>query len=214
MVGPDQLLGFGLAAFIVIAIPGPSVLFAIGRAISYGPRVAFATVLGNSTGLAVIMCLVVAGLGAVVAESDAVFMVVKLVGAAYLVYLGVQAWRHRKETRLDAGDVRGPMTPWRAARQGFVVGVTNPKGFMIFAALLPPFVYRSAGAAPVSEQMLMMGWIAVVIGVLSDSVWALAAGRARNWFASSPRRVQRLGAIGGTSMIGLGIGLALTGRGD
>jgi threonine/homoserine/homoserine lactone efflux protein len=214
MVGLDQLLGFGLAAFVIIAIPGPSVLFAVGRAITYGPRVAFATVLGNTTGLAAVMALVIAGLGAVVAESDAVFTAIKLVGAAYLVYLGVQAWRHRKEVELGAGDVRGPMHPWRAARQGFVVGLTNPKGFMIYAALLPPFVDRSAGAAPPAEQMLMLGWIAIVIGLVSDSTWALVAGRARDWFARSPRRVQRLGAIGGTSMIGLGIGLALTGRGD
>lgn len=212
MVGLDQLLGFGLAAFVVIVIPGPSVLFAIGRAISYGPRVAFATVAGNTAGLTVVMGLVIGGLGALVATSDAVFMTIKLVGAAYLVYLGVQAWRHRKEVQLTSSGVRGPMGAWRAARQGFVVGVTNPKGFMIYAALLPPFLDRSAGAPPAAEQMLMLGWIAIVIGLVSDSIWALAAGRARDWFASSPRRVQRLGAIGGTSMIGLGVGLAITGQ--
>ncbi|MCL2541898.1 MAG: LysE family translocator [Nocardioidaceae bacterium] len=214
MVGLGQLLGFGLAAFVVIVIPGPSVLFAVGRAISYGPRVALATVIGNSTGLAVIMCLVIAGLGAIVARSDAVFVAIKLAGAAYLVYLGVQSWRHRKELQLTTVEPRAPMTVRRAVGQGFVVGLTNPKGFMIFAALLPPFVDRSAGAPPATEQMLMLGWIAVVIGVVSDSIWAFVAGRARDWFASSPQRVQRLGAIGGTSMIGLGIGLALTGRGD
>lgn len=212
MVSLDQLVGFGVAAFIIIVIPGPSVLFAIGRAISYGPRVALATVAGNTTGLTVIMCLVVGGLGAVVATSDAVFMTIKLIGAAYLVYLGVQAWRHRKQVELSAVGVRGPMTPWRAARQGFVVGVTNPKGFMIYAALLPPFVDRSAGAPPAAQQMLMLGWIAIVIGLVSDSIWALVAGRARDWFASSPKRVQRLGAVGGTSMIGLGVGLAVTGQ--
>ncbi|GAB4012205.1 LysE family translocator [Nocardioides ultimimeridianus] len=212
MVGLDQLAGFALAAFVVIVIPGPSVLFAIGRAISYGPKVALATVVGNTSGLTAVMCMVVGGLGTIVATSDAVFMTIKLVGAAYLVYLGVQAWRHRKQVQLTTSGERGPMTPWRAARQGFVVGVSNPKGFMIFAALLPPFLDRSAGAPPAAQQMLMLGWIAVVIGLLSDSVWALVAGRARDWFARSPKRVQRLGAVGGTSMIGLGVGLAVTGQ--
>lgn len=214
MVGLDQLLGFGLAAFVVIVVPGPSVLFAVGRAISYGPRLALATVVGNTTGLAAIMVLVTAGLGAVVASSDAVFTVVKLAGAAYLVHLGVQSWRHRKELELTTTGVRAPMTARRAMRQGFVVGLTNPKGFLIFAALLPPFVDRGAGAPPVTEQMLVLGLVAVLIGVVSDSIWALVAGRARDWFARSPARVQRLGAIGGTSMIGLGVALAFTRRGD
>ncbi|MFC5728862.1 MULTISPECIES: LysE family translocator [Nocardioides] len=213
MVGLDQLLGFGLAALVVIVIPGPSVVFVVGRAVSYGQRVALASVAGNTAGLFVVMALVCLGLGALVAESLLVFTVLKLAGAAYLVWLGVQALRHRRDMRLgDAGAERVPVTGWRAVRQGFVVGVSNPKAFMIFAAMLPPFVERSTDSASVAGQMLTLGTLAVLLGLVCDTAWALAAGRAREWFAGSHSRGSALGAIGGTSMIGLGVGMALTGH--
>jgi threonine/homoserine/homoserine lactone efflux protein len=110
-------------------------------------------------------------------------------------------------------DTTAPRTllSWRTAiRQGFVVGISNPKGFLIFAALLPPFVDPGRSAVPV--QMFVLGSLAVVLGLVCDTVWALVAGRAREWFAGSPRRGSALGAIGGTSMIGLGVGMALTGQ--
>lgn len=212
MVGVEQLVGFGLAALVVIVIPGPSVVFVVGRAVSYGPRVALASVVGNTVGLFLVMSLVCLGLGAVVAESIVVFTAVKLAGAAYLVWLGVQAVRHRKAFRMTDGGVRSPLSVATAARQGFVVGVSNPKAFVIFAAMLPPFVDRSAAAAAVPLQMLVLGCLAVALGLVCDSVWALAAGRARDWFVASDRRGSALGAIGGTSMIGLGVGMALSGQ--
>ncbi len=211
MIGVDQLLGFGLAAVVLIVIPGPSVVFVVGRAVSYGQRVALASVLGNTAGLFCVMALVCAGLGAVVAESQLVFTVIKLAGAAFLVWLGVQALRHRHDLHLGAG-VPAVVGGWRAFRQGFVVGVSNPKGFLIFAAMLPPFVDRTTGAAPVPVQMFELGALAVLIGLVCDTTWALAAGRARDWFVASERRGSVLGAIGGTSMIGLGVGMALTGH--
>lgn len=210
MVGPDQLLGFGVAALVLIVIPGPSVVFVVGRAVSYGHRVALASVVGNSLGLFLVMALVAVGLGAIVAESIVVFTVIKLAGAAYLVWLGVQALRHRREMQVDTAAERTPLS-WRTAiRQGFVVGISNPKGFLIFAALLPPFVDPDRATVPV--QMLLLGSLAVALGLLCDTVWALAAGQARAWFTGSARRGRALGAIGGTSMIGLGIGMALTGH--
>lgn len=210
MIGLDQLLGFGLAALVLIVIPGPSVVFVVGRAVSYGHRIALASVAGNTLGLFVVMTLVAVGLGAVVAESIVVFTVIKLAGAAYLVWLGVQALRHRHELRVDTPKGRAPLTSRAAVRQGFVVGISNPKGFLIFAALLPPFVDPAGSAVPV--QMFVLGSTAVVLGLVCDSVWAVAAGRARDWFAGSPRRGSALGAIGGTSMIGLGVGMALSGH--
>ena len=209
MIGLDQLLGFGLAAFILIVIPGPSVVFVVSRAVSYGHRIALASVVGNTSGLFVVMTLVAVGLGTIVAESIAVFTVIKLLGAAYLVWLGVQALRHRREMQVDAAAGRPPLTPRAAVRQGFVVGISNPKGFLIFAALLPPFV-DPAGSVP--AQMFVLGSVAVLLGLVCDCVWALAAGGARDWFAGSARRGSALGAIGGTSMIGLGVGMALTGH--
>jgi threonine/homoserine/homoserine lactone efflux protein len=211
MVSMEQVLAFGVAAFIIIAIPGPSVIFVIGRALTYGRGVALASVAGNSLGLFVVMVLVSLGLGVIVAESVAVFTALKLVGAAYLVYLGVQAIRHRRGIHVDdAGSPRAPLPLPRALRQGFVVGVSNPKAFMIFAAVLPQFVDRSAGH--VQSQMLLLGFLAFTIGLLSDSVWAVLAARLRNWFDASPRRGEAMGATGGVSMIGLGIALAATGR--
>lgn len=212
MLTLSQALAFGLAALVLIAIPGPSVVFVIGRAITYGRDVALLSVLGNTLGLVVVLVLVAAGLGYVVQTSAEVYLVLKLVGAAYLVWLGVQAWRHRRE--LSMGDVggtgRAPLPGRVALRQGFVVGVSNPKAFMIFAAVLPPFVDVDRGH--VTTQLLLLGAVAVVIGLLSDSLWALVASRLRTWFAGSRRRTEAMGAIGGTSMIGLGVGLALTGR--
>jgi threonine/homoserine/homoserine lactone efflux protein len=200
---------FALAAFVLIVIPGPSVVFVIGRALSYGRGVAVASVVGNTTGLFCVMVLVSVGLGAIVAESRVVFTVLKLAGAAYLVWLGIQALRHRRGLQVEDG-VRTPLGWWPAFRQGFVVGVSNPKGFMIFAALLPQFVDRSGGS--LTAQLLILGLVAVVLGLVCDLTWAMAASRMREWFNASPKRGEALGLTGGVSMIGLGVVLALTGR--
>lgn len=212
MITPDQMLAFGLAAFVLIAIPGPSVVFVIGRALAYGRGVALATVLGNTLGLLLIVVLVALGLGAIVQESIVVFTILKLVGAAYLVWLGVNAIRHRKGFSVsDAGEDGPPALAWpTVVRQGFVVGISNPKAFMIFGAVLPQFVVRESGHIPV--QMLLLGLIAAVIGLVSDSLWAVIASQLRSWFSASPRRGAAMGAVGGTSMIGLGVGLAVTGH--
>jgi len=213
MISVDQILTFGLAALIIIVIPGPSVVFTIGRALAYGRSVALATVVGNTLGLVTIVALVALGLGVVVQESIVVFTVLKLAGAAYLVWLGFEAVRRRKEfLTADAADLLGgsSMTWTRAVRQGYVVGASNPKGYMMLAAVLPQFVDRSAGQ--VQLQMLLLGLLATTIGLLSDSIWALIASQLRVWFNRSPKRGETMGTIGGVSMIGLGVGLAVSGE--
>ena len=213
MITLDQILTFGLAALIIIVIPGPSVVFTIGRALAYGRGVALATVVGNTLGLVTIVLLVALGLGVVVQESILVFTVLKLGGAAYLVWLGFEAVRRRKEfLSNDAAEVlRGtPMTWARAIRQGYVVGASNPKGYMMLAAVLPQFVDRGEGH--VQLQMLLLGLLATTIGLLSDSLWAVIASQLRTWFNRSPRRGEAMGAVGGVSMIGLGVGLAVSGE--
>ncbi len=209
MITVDQILGFGIAALILIAIPGPSVVFTIGRALAYGRVVALATVVGNSIGLLVIVGFVALGLGVVVEESIEVYTVLKLLGAIYLVWLGVQAIRHRHDFHVEtATELAGPRVPLvRAIRQGFVVGVTNPKAFMILGAVLPQFVDRGVGH--VQMQMFLLGLLAFTIGLLSDSLWALIASQLRLWFARSRRRGEAVGTLGGMSMIGLGVGLAV-----
>jgi len=207
MVTTAQLLGFGVTALVIIAVPGPSVVFVVARALTYGRAVALASVVGNTAGLGVAMVLVALGLGTVVADSVVVFTVVKLAGATYLVWLGVQALRHR--SGLQVGEVvrRAPPTAGVAVRQGFVVGVANPKAFVMFAAVLPQFVDRDAGAVPL--QMLVLGSMAVVLGLVCDTTWALLASRLRTWFDASPTRGRAVGTAGGCSMLGLGLGLAL-----
>ena len=209
-VSTEHLLGFSIAALVIIAVPGPSVLFIVGRALSYGRGVAFLTVAGNTAGLALVMSLVAFGLGALVAESVTVFTVLKLAGAAYLIWLGVQAIRHGRFTETDGEAVPPALSRATVLRQGFTVGATNPKAFAMAAAVLPQFVDRDTGA--VTAQMLVLGGIAVVIGLLSDGLWAVIASRLREWFASSPRHGRRLSLVGGTSIIGLGVALATTGR--
>jgi threonine/homoserine/homoserine lactone efflux protein len=156
------------------------------------------------------MVLVALGLGAVVAESVVVFTVIKLVGAAYMIWLGVQALRHRRALHVEPDKRRPVLSVGTAVRQGFVVGISNPKGFIMFAAVLPQFVDRSAGH--VSAQMLVLGTFAVVIGFLCDSLWGVLASQFRTWFDDSPARGRRLGSAGGVSMIGLGVALAVAGH--
>ncbi len=208
----DALLAFAVAAFVLIIIPGPSVLFVVSRGVALGRRAALLSVLGNEAGLFVHVIAVAVGLGAVVERSAAVFTVLKLAGAAYLVYLGVKAIRTRRSLRgvLDAAAL--PKRRRRLVGEGFLVGVGNPKVIIFLAAILPQFVDRN-GAAP-GLQMLVLGMLFIVIALACDSVWALAAGTARNAFASSPRRMERMGAAGGVVMIGLGVRLALVGRAD
>jgi threonine/homoserine/homoserine lactone efflux protein len=215
MVTWDQVLAFGLVALVVIVIPGPSVVFTVARALTYGRTVALTNVVGNSLGLLAALVLVVLGLGQVVATSDTVYEIVKIAGAGYLVYLGVQALRHRHAITVsdEAGKVPPTLLrPFTALRQGFLVGFTNPKGYVMFVALLPQFLDRSRGH--VSLQMLLLGLIAFVIGLCSDSVWALLASQLRRWFNASPKRGRTLGTVGGMSMIGLGVAVAVGGRRD
>ncbi|MFF9623290.1 LysE family translocator [Streptomyces griseosporeus] len=212
MVSTDRLPAFAALSFLLIIVPGPSVLFVIGRALAQGRRAALTTVAGNTLGAYVLVAAVAFGVGAVVERSVAVFTALKLAGAAYLVYLGVRAWRERGALRaaFDARPVvRGGR---RTFLEGFLVGVSNPKTIVFFAAVLPQFVDREAGHA--AAQMLLLGLVFNVIALVSDSVWGLAAATARDWFARSPRRLSAVGGVGGLTMIGLGVTVAATGRKD
>lgn len=212
MVSADRLLAFAAMSFLLIVIPGPSVLFVIGRALAQGRRAALTTVVGNTLGAYVLIVAVAFGIGAVVERSILVFTVLKLAGAAYLVFLGVKAWRHRGSLQAavtGAGAAQGGL---RTFSEGFAVGVTNPKTIVFFAAVLPQFVDRGQGHAEV--QMLVLGLVFNLIAVASDTVWGLAAATARDWFARSPQRLSLVGGVGGLAMIGLGVTVAVTGRKD
>jgi threonine/homoserine/homoserine lactone efflux protein len=207
----DHLAAFLLTVYVLILVPGPSVVFTISRGVALGRRAALATVLGNTSGLLLQLVVVLVGLGSILADSQTVYTVVKLCGAAYLIVLGVRSIRDRR--RLAAALVRVDATPrplGTTLREGFLVGVTNPKGLLMFTAVIPEFIDRTLGHATL--QLATMGLVCVVVGLLSDSSWALASGSARTWLGRSPRRLELMSAGGGATMIALGLGLALTGR--
>jgi threonine/homoserine/homoserine lactone efflux protein len=211
MPSPGSVVAFALLSFALIVVPGPSVMFIVSRGVALGRRAALLTVMGNATGVYLQVLLVGVGLGAVIERSVVVFTMVKLLGSAYLVWLGVQAIRHRRG--MAEVDVAGTVRPRRSVfADGVVVGAANPKAIVFFAAILPQYV--AAGGAPASVQMGLLGLIFVAIALLSDGLWGLAAGTARQWLARSPRRLARLGGAGGLTMIGLGVHLAVSGRTD
>ena len=212
MIPTAHLLAFTVTAFVLIAIPGPSVLFTVSRAITLGRGAGVATVAGNTVGAFTQVVAVAFGIGPLVERSVALFTVLKLAGAAYLVFLGVQAIRHRQSLAEALGATIERKTAARIVIDGFTVGVTNPKVIVFFAAMLPQFVDRRAGNVPV--QIIVLGAIFAGIALLSDSTWALAAGTVRGWLGRSQRRLELIGGMGGLAMIGIGTRLALTGRND
>jgi threonine/homoserine/homoserine lactone efflux protein len=210
VISTGQLLGFALASLVLIVIPGPGVLFVVGRALAHGRRTALATALGHAAGNYVVAACVAVGLGSLLQRSVQVFVIVKIVGALYLIWLGVHAIRHRKSLADAMAVATPPREGWRAARDGAVVGLTNPKAYILFGAILPQFVNRTAGHVP--EQMLILALVSVAIGAISDCSWAFAASAVRAWFARSPRRIELVGGAGGLAMIGVGVTVAFTGR--
>jgi len=212
MLPTDHLVAFVLACVVLVLIPGPTVVFVVSRALAHGRRSALGTVTGNSTGSAILVLLVAFGLGSVVERSLLVFTVIKLAGAAYLIYLGVRTFRERGQmadlihTSTAAGGGR------HVYLQGIVVGVTNPKALVFYVAVLPQFIDPHRGGVPV--QLAALGLAFVLIAMVLDALWGLAAGTVRDWFARSPGRLSVLGGAGGLTMVGLGVGLAVTGRSE
>jgi threonine/homoserine/homoserine lactone efflux protein len=212
MLPTRSLVEFALLSYALIVVPGPNVLFVVSRSLQLGRLAGVAAVLGGQLGVYVQVIAVALGIGALVQESVAVFTVMRLAGAAYLVVLGVQAIRHRRSLTGLLADPVSPASTRRMLRDGFVVGLTNPKAMVFFAAVLPQFVARPAGHVPL--QLLLLGAIFMTIAVISDSMWAVVAGTVRGWFARSPRRLELVGGASGVVMIGIGASLALTGGRD
>ena len=203
MVIPSRLVEYIIAAMIIILAPGPSVLFVIARAIAWGRKVAVVTVAGNVTGAFVLSSLVAFGLGPILQRSDLAFVAVQWGGGLYLVYLGIDAIRKRKVHAADMTN-QGPVEPtvFQSIRDGFMVGVLNPKGLVFYAAVLPQFIDRDRGS--VTGQLLFLGALFSVLAFFSDGSWGLLAGTARAWLAGDASRLEKLRATGGCVMILLG----------
>lgn len=189
---------------IIILAPGPSVLFIIARAIAWGRKTAVMTVLGNVSGSFVLSTLVALGLGPILERYHLAYVAVQWGGGLYLIYLGIDAIKQR---RVHASDMtnQGDLSPstLRTIRDGFWVGVLNPKAVVFFAAVLPQFV--DIDGDHVTAQLIFLGLTFCVLAFISDGAWGLLAGTARIWLAESASRLERLRATGGTIMVILGI---------
>ena len=204
MVIPSRLAEYIVAAVIIILAPGPSVLFVIARAIAWGRKVAVFTVAGNVTGAFFLSTFVAFGLGPILQNSDIAYIAVQWGGGLYLIYLGIDAIKHRKIHAADMTN-QGDREPsaLRSMRDGFWVGALNPKGLVFYAAVLPQFIDRDKGH--VTSQLILLGAIFSALAFISDGSWGLLAGTARAWLANDSTRLEKLRAAGGSIMIVLGL---------
>ena len=190
---------------VIILVPGPSVLFAIGRALVLGTRAALISVFGNALGVGLQILIVALGLGVLIQQSPDLFFVIKVAGALMIGYLGLKAiWQRKK---LDAGSASVSPSGKKVLSESIVVGITNAKTLVFFIAALPSFVDPLNGNP--SAQMLALGALFLIIGVTSDSVYAIAAGKARHWLGGSEKRLANFRAIGGLALTLLGLYMLL-----
>ncbi|MDP1711517.1 MAG: LysE family translocator [Candidatus Nanopelagicaceae bacterium] len=204
MIVPTRIWEYLLASILIIIAPGPSVLFVIARAIAWGRKTAVFTVVGNAVGAYVLSIFVALGLGPVLQRSNMAYSIIQWGGGAYLIYLGVDAIRHREIHAADMTQKTG-MQPASlvSMRDGFWVGVLNPKTLVFFAAVIPQFIDRDRGH--VTAQLLLLGALFIVLALISDGSWGLLAGTARQWLATDTGRLIKLRTSGGAVMIALGV---------
>jgi len=197
----SNILGFTLLAIVIIVVPGPGVLFAIGRALVLGTKPALLSVLGNALGVGIQIIVVALGLGVLIQSSPEAFFVIRVAGAVMIGYLGIRAILHRSDALEDARDK--PSSRSTILRESVVVGLTNAKTLVFFLAALPSFVSVEDGNPII--QMLLLGLIFSIIGIASDSVYAIAAGKAREWLATSEQRLATFRGLGGLALTLLGV---------
>ena len=201
MPSASNILGFTLLAIVIIIVPGPGVLFAVGRALVLGTKPALLSVLGNALGVGIQIVVVALGLGILIQSSPEVFFVIRVAGAVMIGYLGIRAILHRSDALEDARDK--PHSRSTILRESVVVGLTNAKTLVFFLAALPSFVSVEDGNPII--QMLLLGLIFSIIGIASDSVYAIAAGKAREWLATSEQRLATFRGLGGLALTLLGV---------
>jgi threonine/homoserine/homoserine lactone efflux protein len=198
----DLFAAFLAITAILIVVPGPIVTLIIATGARQGVRAALVTVAGTSIGNAILLAAIAFGLGWVLHNAETLFGVLRWIGAAYLIWLGLLAWRH-------AGELKPVETSGRANfTRGLLVALSNPKTIAFFTAFLPQFVDP---ALPVALQLAVMCTVTALLAALSDSAWAIAAGMGRAWFVR-PSRAKLLGRLSGLVLIGGGVWLSLARR--
>jgi threonine/homoserine/homoserine lactone efflux protein len=200
------------AALLLAVTPGPGIFYVAARSLAGGRAEGIASSFGTALGGLVHVVAGALGVSAIVLASAELFMVLKLLGAAYLVWLGLRTIMDaRRSTGPDMGGVSAPaMGTRRAFREGVVVEALNPKTAAFFLAFIPQFLDPSAGA--VALPFILLGCISVALNTLADIVVAISASRLREGAAARPGLIKRLREISGASMIALGAGLALAKR--
>jgi threonine/homoserine/homoserine lactone efflux protein len=201
---PSKFIEFLVATILIILAPGPSVLFTIAQAISWGKRIAVITVIGNALGMFLISIFVAVGLGPLLQSSKLFFDAVQWAGGGYLIYLGIRAISkskvHADEMLNELGSRPSSL---KTLKDGFWVGVLNPKSVVFFAAILPQFIDRDSNN--IVQQLIFLGLIFCVIAIISDGSYGILAGTVRSWLSGKSSRLVTMRRIGGTVMIGLGI---------
>jgi threonine/homoserine/homoserine lactone efflux protein len=207
---PDRLAVFVIAALALLVVPGPAVLYVVARSIHQGRRAGLASVLGIHVGTLVHIAAATVGLSALVVSSAVAFTAVKVAGAVYLVGLGLWTLFSRgSETEVALGGERNLR---RAFAQGIVVNVLNPKTALFFLAFLPQFV--DPNAAHPALQIAFLGLLFALLGLVTDSLWALVAGTAGGVLRRSRRYVRTQRYVTGTVYVGLGVATAFAGSAE
>lgn len=200
---PNRLWEYLIATILIILAPGPSVLFTVARAIAWGRLAAIATVIGNASGMFLVSVFVAVGLGPILQSSEFLYNAIQWAGGAYLIYLGYSAIAASK---VDAQDMRASTgskpTFLTSIKNGFWVGVLNPKSVVFFAAILPQFIDEEK--SNVTAQLLLLGAIFALIALISDGAYGLLAGTIRQWLSGDVKRLIFMRLTGGVVMIALG----------
>ncbi len=198
----SQAIKFGLFSILLIVIPGPSVLYVIARGLSLGTRAALGAVIGNTIGILVQGVAVSLGFGALVGVDPKIANAIKLVGALYLFYIGVRMWISRDQTAISNGASRyaGSLNH---LRQGFIVGVLNPKSAVVFGAVLGGFVVPALGHPTLQALALVVEFC--VLALLSDGAWALTSGNAAKRIGAAQIHVATVRSIGSFLVCGVAL---------
>ncbi|MCI0714438.1 MAG: LysE family translocator [Chloroflexi bacterium] len=206
-IDTTSLLTFMAATIALLVVPGPAVLYIVARSIDQGRLAGLVSVMGIQVGVLFHILAAALGLSVILVTSALAFSLVKFLGAAYLIYLGVRTLM-KKESPLSR-EAPQPQPLKKIFRQGIIVNVLNPKSALFFFAFLPQFVDASAG--PAALQILFLGTVFVILAMISDSTYAMLAGTLGNRLRQSRVFLRGQKYLSGTVYIGLGLTTALAG---
>ncbi|MEE9445769.1 MAG: LysE family translocator [Cocleimonas sp.] len=195
---------FVAVALVAIVSPGPATLLTISNSLKHGTRSVVLSALGNETGIFVLSVSAILGLGAVLKTSTTLFLMIKIVGAGYLIYLGIRQWRSKTNLFTDVkrqqDDARSHKSFYT---EGFLIAITNPKAVLFFTALFPQFINLQAALIP---QFIIMTLTFMALSFLTLVAYGQLAYKAKNWFSTS-KRVKWFNRTVGSLFVAIGVGL-------